>query len=129
MIDYYDRFFAGLDAGQLDYDRRERDETVEAQTARAQTRLGELKALLAKLGGRDLPASVTVKMDSQETEGTAPRSSSSVERELQFLMSHTVHHFALIAVILRLNGRDVAQEFGVAPSTLRHWRETRACAP
>ncbi|MFT5050292.1 MAG: hypothetical protein ACI8QZ_001693 [Chlamydiales bacterium] len=42
-------------------------------------------------------------------------------------MSHTVHHFALIAVILRLDGRSVRARFGVTPSTLRHREATREC--
>ena len=53
---------------------------------------------------------------------------STVERELQVLLSHTVHHYALIAVALRLHGLEVDPEFGVAPSTLRYWQEQRACA-
>jgi hypothetical protein len=35
------------------------------------------------------------------------------------LCSHAVHHFALIAMILRAHGIDVDPKFGVAPSTLR----------
>lgn len=132
LIDYYERFFAGVGPtgdGHLDYDQRQRDPDVEQRTATAQERLRGIAKRLAELTQRQLPELLTVKMDSAEEDANAPRSQSSVERELQFLMSHTVHHFALIAVILRLNGSEVAPEFGVAPSTLRHWRETRACAP
>jgi hypothetical protein len=44
---------------------------------------------------------------------------SSVSRELQALSSHTIHHFALIAITLRVHGFDVDPEFGMSPSTLR----------
>jgi uncharacterized damage-inducible protein DinB len=44
---------------------------------------------------------------------------STVARELQFLLSHTVHHYALVAIRLRLAGREPAAGFGVSPSTLR----------
>jgi hypothetical protein len=47
-------------------------------------------------------------------------------RELQFLLSHTVHHYALMALILRLQGFNPAAEFGVAPSTLQHWERAAA---
>jgi hypothetical protein len=53
---------------------------------------------------------------------------STVARELQFLLSHTVHHYALIALILRLQGFEPGEEFGVAPSTLAHWRREVVCA-
>jgi hypothetical protein len=45
---------------------------------------------------------------------------SSIGRELQALSSHTIHHFALIAITLRLHGFDVDQDFGMSPSTLRY---------
>ena len=45
---------------------------------------------------------------------------SSLSRELQALSSHTVHHFALIAVTLRAHGVQMDPEFGMAPSTLRY---------
>jgi len=39
---------------------------------------------------------------------------------LQALSSHTIHHFALIAVTLRLHGIQVDPNFGMSPSTLRY---------
>ncbi len=70
--------------------------------------------------------SLRIKVDAADESSWA---TSSVERELQFLRSHTVHHFALIAVILRLSGLEPGEEFGVAPSTLRYRKENGVCAP
>jgi len=53
---------------------------------------------------------------------------SSVLRELDFLQSHTVHHYSLIAMLLRLHEIDPGEDFGVAPSTLKYWKEEAACA-
>jgi hypothetical protein len=53
---------------------------------------------------------------------------SSVLRELEFLQSHAVHHYSLIAALLRLHGIEPDAEFGVAPSTLKYWKEEAACA-
>lgn len=47
---------------------------------------------------------------------------SSIERELDFIQSHTIHHYALIAAKLRAAGFPVPTEFGVAPSTLAYWQ-------
>ncbi|MBP6670575.1 MAG: hypothetical protein KA180_14065, partial [Gemmatimonadales bacterium] len=55
-------------------------------------------------------------------------SDSSVKRELQFLVSHTVHHYALIKELLRREGFDPGAEFGVAPSTLQARDRETACA-
>ena len=47
-------------------------------------------------------------------------------RELAFVLSHTVHHNALIRVMVKLLGADVPADFGYAPSTLAH-RKARTC--
>jgi hypothetical protein len=47
---------------------------------------------------------------------------SSLARELRSVASHTVHHFALVALQLRLAGVAVDPRFGVAPSTWAHWQ-------
>ena len=46
-------------------------------------------------------------------------------RELDFLQSHTIHHFALIAYKLEALGIEVEDNFGVAPSTLKYWKEAQ----
>jgi hypothetical protein len=66
--------------------------------------------------------------DCEDERSSLTWSQSSVTRELQALLSHTVHHYALIALMLQLNGFEVPEELGVAPSTLRRWRETASCA-
>ena len=50
----------------------------------------------------------------------SPWSNSTIRRELQFLVSHTVHHYALIGLILKTMDVSVPENFGVAPSTLKH---------
>jgi uncharacterized damage-inducible protein DinB len=127
-VDYYRCFLGGLAGGRVDFDRRERDVRIETDRAHALERLSRLVGELARVADA-AEQELRVKMDSGlEDEANAPWSSSSVERELHFLMSHTVHHFALIAVILRANGVVPPDDFGVAPSTLRYWEEKRACA-
>jgi hypothetical protein len=59
--------------------------------------------------------------------GSAPTQSSTA-RELGFLLSHTIHHFALIAMTLQSLGVNVDPAFGVSPSTLRYRTEASACA-
>ena len=44
---------------------------------------------------------------------------STVGRELVFVNSHTIHHQALIAVLLALRGDAVPDRLGFAPSTPR----------
>ena len=61
-------------------------------------------------------------MQTGEEDGVPDWRPSSVGRELQFLVSHTVHHYALIRLLLEDHGIYAGEEFGVAPSTLAHQR-------
>jgi len=81
---------------------------------------------LERVAPADLARPLFVRAE-EEPEGASSGPSwslSTVHRELQFLGSHTTHHFALIAVLLRTLGHEPPAEFGVAPSTLRQWRES-----
>jgi len=122
-IDYFDRLLEGLKDGRLDYDLRARDQLLETNRLHARRKLRSLMGACRALGECDR-SEMRVKQDCATECVDAPWTLSSLERELQFVMSHTVHHFALIAVILRLNGLEPAEGFGVAPSTLRYWKES-----
>ncbi len=128
-VDYYERFLAGIEENLINYDLRERDDLLENSAPHA---IAKIEATIARL--RKLPKcngeAISILQDSCVAPGeTPPASRSSLNRELQFQMSHAVHHFALIAVILRLNDESPPEDFGVAPSTLRYWEEIGKCAP
>lgn len=127
-LDHYACFQRGMSGGRIDYDDRERAADVETRPQAAisalQRAAGEMKALSDDV----LDRSLEVRMDTGEGE-ERPWTRSSVRRELQFLLSHTVHHYALIAMVCRLYGQQVDDDFGVAPSTLKHRRRSAAaCA-
>ena len=113
----------------MDYDRRERDPRTEVEPAVCAERLRSVVEGLRRVeaGGED--RRLLVAMDSGERDhGDAGWTATTLGRELQYLLSHTVHHFALIGVMMRLLGRDPGPDFGVAPSTLRFERGDSACA-
>ena len=130
ILDHYDCFLAGIATGRVDYDRRERDRRTELEPLVCAGRIRSIVDGLRGVNdsGRDEP--LRVAMDSGERiDGSAGWSTTTLGRELQYLLSHTVHHFALIGVMLRLLGVDPGPDFGVAPSTLRYERGDRVCAP
>jgi uncharacterized damage-inducible protein DinB len=124
-LDFYQCFLAGLAKGRVNYDQRERDERVEQSRLFAATKI---KAMIEGLS--QLPAPVerreleVLLESSAEPTDVAEWSHSSMKRELQFLLSHTIHHYSLIAVSLRAQGFEPGTSFGVAPSTLQYWRQT-----
>jgi len=117
-VDHYLSFIRGLATGSVDYDARARDRRLETEPEMAAERIAKIVAELAKLSADQLDASVSVAMDSGDSLPEPARST--VRRELQFLLSHTVHHYALIATIRVLQGYQTPENFGVAPSTIKH---------
>ena len=125
-IDFYTAFLDGVALGRIDYTARERDPRVERDSRRARARLAGIALRLAALAGA-ADATLAVRSEDQDPEREPIWSPSSLGRELQVVSSHTVHHFAMIAVLLRLEGVEPPEDFGVAPSTLAYWRSL-ACA-
>jgi hypothetical protein len=120
-LDHYEMFLAGLPAGAIDYDGRQRDPQVETDRRYATQKMLSIISRLEALEVKSLNRSITVKMnEGEETDESSSCSQSTVWRELQFLVSHTIHHYALIAMILKLQGFDCDKDFGVAPSTLKY---------
>lgn len=123
-LDHYAQFLDGWRAGRIDYDARGRDPRVECDRAVAAVVLGAVVDGLCAVAPGDVDRPVTVTMDCGDDDVACSGADcpSTVRRELMFLVSHTVHHYAIIAQILRHQGIDVPNGFGVAPSTLRHRR-------
>jgi uncharacterized damage-inducible protein DinB len=126
-LEHYTSFLDGLDDGAIDYDARARDARIATSRLFATQVIRDLIERLEALPQHDQP--VRVKMDcDKDAESADPWSASSVKRELQYLLAHTIHHYALIAMLLRLQGRMPHPDFGVAPSTLKHRRRQEAAA-
>jgi uncharacterized damage-inducible protein DinB len=129
ILDHYDCFLDGLDRGRVDYDARPRDSRTERERRVALSRIADTCRRLRALDPRLASAPIQATLSCAEPPGTRPLwSATSVVRELQFLASHTVHHYAVIAAMLRPQGVEPGADFGVAPSTLEYERENAACA-
>jgi hypothetical protein len=119
-LDFVANFLAGLETGKLDYNRRERNLRVETNRNFAVLKFREAVAGIenltpAHLGQKILVRSETVNSLWCESSGW---------REMEFLQSHTIHHYALIQTKLASFGFAVPPDFGVAPSTLEFWKNS-----
>lgn len=124
-IDFYHCFLGTIGTGRINYDDRRRNEAVESGRELAITETEKIIEGLGKLFLADGHKELLVVLE-ESTAQRAPSASSrsSIMRELQSLLSHTIHHYAFIALSLRLQGIEPGEEFGVAPSTVEHWRQT-----
>ena len=125
-LDHYRALLAGLPEAKIDYDHRARVREIEASTDSAIIEITMVRSELAELLSSDPPVDLLVKMDCGGDDKCNEKwQPSTLGRELQFLVSHTIHHFAMIGGMCGCLGIEMEHGFGVAPSTLRH-RETAA---
>ena len=117
-LEHYLSFLGGMGSGKIDYDDRRRDVAMETVTSDATSVIGDIASRLEALLESDPPVGVLVKMDCGGDE--IEWQPSTMGRELQFLVSHTVHHYAMIGGICSALNLELEEDFGVAPSTLRH---------
>lgn len=124
-LDHIEALLRCLPTGAVSYDHRDRGTDVERNRIAALDKILRLERDLTAFPWADVPRTVTlsalVAPDLPPVVVTT-----SAGRELAFVMSHTIHHNALVRVMVKLIGADVAADFGYAPSTIVDQRR-RAC--
>ena len=127
VLDHYGSLLDGCALGIVDYDQRRREEALETSRAAAKARIAHVLSELRALEHLAATTPLVVLLDCGRG-GARSSTNSTLGRELQFLASHTVHHYAVVGLILAARGHEVHAEFGDAPSTLKHEAEQAACA-
>lgn len=119
VLDHLAALPAGLRVGRVEYDLRARGTPVETDPGAARARVADL--LPEYLGLRQAPGdeAITVALVADPRSGPL-NLRSSLARELAFVLSHTVHHQAVIRALAAEVGLSLESAFGVAPATLRH---------
>lgn len=117
ILEFYECLLDGFNANRIDYDARRRDRRVELDRAVAIARILQIMGRLENSALLRGDAVIRVRMEDSQDWST---NWSTTGRELQFVRSHTIHHFALIAMILPAHGVTVDRGFGVSPATLRY---------
>lgn len=122
VLDRFQSFFAGLPDLCVDYDARKRDKKIESSAESAgfaialvSRRIQELD--LHKLSGREITVRETV-----YHQGDPIEIASTVERELMGLITHSIHHLAIISMLAKQYGHPLDPGFGKAPSTIVYER-------
>jgi uncharacterized damage-inducible protein DinB len=129
IIEHYEALLRHLDTAtstSVDYDARERDMAVQSQPDVTKAKLRAVATRLDSLSHQaawqlDTPLQTCLQTGAQgELQMMVP---TSLGRELLFLSSHTVHHFALLGHYCKAAGVDLGHDFGKAPSTLAFERK------
>jgi uncharacterized damage-inducible protein DinB len=115
-LDHVSVLLAADPSTTLSYDLRHRGTSVETDPAEALQQIVQLKSALDAWSTRSLdePVHVTSMISPS---GAIVTGWSTLARELAFVVSHTIHHQAIIGVLLAIHGHGVPERFGHSPST------------
>jgi uncharacterized damage-inducible protein DinB len=131
IVEHYQALLNALavPGSSVDYDGRERDLGMQSQPTMT---LSALRHVIEQLDIHANDASHLLSTPllthlqtglSGELETTVP---TTLGRELLFLSSHTVHHYALLGQYCRDAGVELGHDFGKAPSTIAFERSSHA---
>lgn len=112
VVEHYRCFFAQMDNRIFCYDHREREQSLECD---ALCTIEALNELIRQFG--EIPIQAFSQAYTLVDEQAQAPVETNLHRELLFLQSHTVHHYAIIAAITRALGNQTEADFGVAIAT------------
>ncbi len=117
ILEFYICLSQGIRSGIVDYDKRVRNHSIESDPEYAAMILEELSSLFCCGEREDMALINTIEYNSHVIS-----TNSSVSRELIYLIEHSIHHYAIIAIALRSHFQHITlpENFGVAYSTTKH---------
>lgn len=122
VIEHYEALLARAPDELVDYDHRPHDRRVEGSPELAIRRFDGIAGTLAALDGREPGETVSVGFMIGVDGSEFCISGSTLARELLFVASHAVHHYAILRPIAEAAGIALPAPFGKAPETVRHER-------
>ena len=125
-LDHFRTLLDAAEAGDLNYDHRERGTLVENDRFAALNATRELIAGYAKLDPAVLSRTLAVTCKTSYAASGSQASPSTVGREAMYAVAHAVHHYALIGIMAGIMNIKTPAGFGVAPSTLKHQQTVAA---
>jgi uncharacterized damage-inducible protein DinB len=124
VIEFYQCLFSEMNNGTVNYDRRCRNLQLETEVAYAGNSISEI---ISELNSYE-KHKVNMIHHIIEYGGQVSEVTSSLERELIYLIEHSIHHFAIMNIALRhdFKGIVIPENFGVAYSTIKHKKEEQS---
>ncbi|MFK7946965.1 MAG: hypothetical protein AB8G11_05200 [Saprospiraceae bacterium] len=120
IVDFYLCLINGLEAANINYDKRKRNPNIEKDCLMA-------KGMMAMIGKRiqtiDIEKSVMVCSSFVANENVELKLiPSSIGRELMYAYDHAIHHLAIIKIGMKIHFPEISisKDLGVAPSTLKY---------
>ena len=122
ILDRFQCLFTGLQSNFVDYDDRERDPLIENNLDVASSALASLARCIDDLDMNVIRGKPITVRETVHHERPVIESSSTVDRELMGLITHSIHHIAIVALLAKPLGLELGGDFGKAPSTILYER-------
>jgi hypothetical protein len=124
IIEFYQCLLTqSVDNQSVNYDQRKRDLLLQGNTAYFKQTVNTVINALDNLDNDRLNHPLSITSEDAELDDTPINSS--LARELQYNLEHTIHHaaFIKIGVLSQIPDAYLPKTFGVAPSTLRYQKQ------
>lgn len=120
IVDHFQALMNGLAGEHVNYNIRHRNNQIEQFPNAAIEALQAVSKWLVNIEDKDLNVTLSVTSEIDVCRPLSTTCLSTVERELVFVSSHAIHHYALIRIMCGMQNRQVPELFGYAPSTVTH---------
>jgi hypothetical protein len=133
ILDHYLAVQEGLAQSHIDYNLRNRDSIVERSIPIAKDLALSIGKWVRGLSLKNDKVEVHSEIDCFQTVNKLFEST--LERELLYLINHTIHHLAFMKLVALRHGVKLPDYVGLAPNTASYVRETNdrplteVCAP
>jgi len=122
--DHFRAFRVGIKSGTVNYNVRRRECALERRSDLGLTAIDSLITWLQALTTTEIPVTVESEISCLQTENA--QFQSNTNRELLYLINHTIHHAAYAAMLLRQHGVIPDAVVGYAPATASYLRDSSA---
>jgi uncharacterized damage-inducible protein DinB len=125
VIEFYSCLSEGIESGIVDYDKRKRNLKIETNPNFALFVIEELLEVFCNKDFDEITLYSNINYNGQTINAL-----SSVNRELIYLIEHSIHHYAIMNIALKNCFEHVVipEGFGIAYSTIKHQQEALQAA-
>lgn len=121
IIDHFLAMKNGMSDLIINYNQRHRDSLIETSSNEARATLLDLQVWLSGLSKENVQLVIEAEINCEQEENV--KMFSNLERELLYLINHTIHHAAYIKLIAQQHKIILADAIGIAPSTATYFRQ------
>ena len=126
IIDHLWAFQEGTKTACIDYNSRHRETILENDPLLAEKAVMLFSQWLSEANLDTKSLTVISEISVSQCESTLMKSN--INRELAYLINHTLHHIAYAKLLAKTLGIDVPDHLGVAPATASYLRAEKASA-